>query len=138
MRWLTKCSVGCAHRLTVFSTGEHPDYHTPRDTADKIDYENAARIVSQILKLTRHIADADQPPVWTVAATGDLDEPRALLRITTLLLKAEKQIPLTSTQRFLVTNVRNRTRQILKAETMSIVDRTSLIRMAQLLMLSVF
>ena len=68
----------------------------------------------------------------------DLDEPRALLRITTLLLEAEKQKPLTSTQRFLVTNVRNRTRQILKAETMSIDDRTWLIRMAQLLMLSVF
>ncbi len=121
-----------------FSTGEHPDYHTPRDTADKIDYEKAARIASLILKLTRHIADADQPPVWTAAATGDLDEPRALLRITTLLLEAEKQKPLTSTQRFLVTNVRNRTRQILKAETMSIDDRTWLIRMAQLLMLSVF
>ncbi len=121
-----------------FSTGEHPDYHTPRDTADKIDYEKAARIASLILKLTRHIADADQPPVWTAAATGDLDEPRALLRITTLLLEAEKQKPLTSTQRFLVTNVRNRTRQILKAETMSVDDRTWLIRMAQLLMLSVF
>ena len=121
-----------------FSTGEHPDYHTPRDTADKIDYEKAARIASLILKLTRHIADADQPPVWTAAATGDLDEPRALLRITTLLLEADKQKPLTSTQRFLVTNVRNRTRQILKAETMSIDDRTWLIRMAQLLMLSVF
>ena len=121
-----------------FSTGEHPDYHTPRDTADKIDYEKAARIASLILKLTRHVADADQPPVWTAAATGDLDEPRALLRITTLLLEAEKQKPLTSTQRFLVTNVRNRTRQILKAETMSVDDRTWLIRMAQLLMLSVF
>ena len=121
-----------------FSTGEHPDYHTSRDTADKIDYEKAARIASLILQLTRHVADSDQPPVWTAAVPGDLDEPRALLRITTLLLEAEKQKPLTSTQRFLVTNVRNRTRQILKAEKMSVDDRTWLIRMAQLLMLSVF
>jgi Peptidase family M28 len=121
-----------------FSTGEHPDYHTPRDTADKIDYEKAARISSLILKLTRHVADAEQSPAWTAAAAGDLDEPRALLRITTLLLEAEKEQPLTSTQRFLVTNVRNRTRQILKAETMSVDDRNWLIRMAQLLMLSVF
>ena len=121
-----------------FSTGEHPDYHTPRDTPDKIDYEKAARIASLVLKLTRHVADAEQAPVWTAAAQGDLDEPRALHRITTLLLESEKQRPLTGTQRFLVTNVRNRTQQILKADKMSADDRTWLIRMSQLLLLSVF
>jgi len=121
-----------------FSTGEHPDYHTPRDTPDKIDYEKAARIASLILRLTQHIADADQSPVWKPALSGDLDEPRALHRIATLLLESEKQRPLTGTQRFLVTNVRNRTRQILKADKMSVDDRTWLIRMSQLLMLSVF
>ena len=121
-----------------FSTGEHPDYHTPRDTPDKIDYEKAARIASLVLKLTRHVADADQAPVWTAAAQGDLDEPRALHRITTLLLESEKQRPLTGTQRFVVTNVRNRTQQILKADKMSADDRTWLIRMSQLLLLSVF
>lgn len=121
-----------------FSTGEHPDYHTPRDTPDKIDYDKAARIASLVLNLTRHIADVEQVPVWTEAAAGDLDEPRALYRITTLLLEAEKLRPLTNTQRFMVTNVRNRTRQILKTETMSADDRTWLIRMSQLLLLSVF
>ncbi len=121
-----------------FSTGEHPDYHTPRDTPDKIDYEKAARIASLILKLTQHFADGGQSPVWTAAARGDLDEPRALHRITTLILEIEKERPLTSTQRFMVTNVRNRTAQILKADTMSADDRAWLIRMAQLLMVSVF
>ena len=121
-----------------FSTGEHPDYHTPRDTPDKIDYEKAARIASLVLNLTRHVADTEQAPVWRAAAKGDLDEPRALHRITTLLLETEKQRPLTSTQRFMVTNVRNRTQQILKADKMSADDRTWLIRMSQLLLLSVF
>ena len=121
-----------------FSTGEHPDYHTPRDTPDKIDYEKAARIASLVLNLTRHVAEAERTPVWTAAAQGDLDEPRALHRITTLLLESEKQRPLTSTQRFMVTNVRNRTQQILKADKMSADDRTWLIRMSQLLLLSVF
>lgn len=121
-----------------FSTGEHPDYHTPRDTPDKLDYDKAARVASLILKLTRHVADLEQPPIWTEAKQGDLDEPRALHRITTLLLEAEKDRPLTSTQRFMVTNVRNRTQQILKAEKMSADDRTWLIRMTQLLLLSVF
>ena len=121
-----------------FSTGEHPDYHTPRDTPDKIDYEKAARIASLVLKLTQHVADAEQAPVWREALSGDLDEPRALHRITTLLLESEQQRPLTSTQKFMVTNVHNRTRQILKADKMSSDDRTWLIRMSQLLMLSVF
>ncbi len=121
-----------------FSTGEHPDYHTPRDTPDKLDYEKAARVASLIHQLTHHVSDADQPPVWKEAMQGDLDEPRALHRITTLLLEAEERRPLTTTQRFMVTNVRNRTQQILKADKMTPDDRTWLIRMSQLLLLSVF
>ena len=32
----------------VFFTGLHPDYHTERDTADKIDYDNLT-IITQII-----------------------------------------------------------------------------------------
>lgn len=34
--------------VLVFFTGLHPDYHTPRDTPDKIDYENLS-IISNII-----------------------------------------------------------------------------------------
>lgn len=121
-----------------FSTGEHPDYHTPRDTADKVDYDKASRIASLMLQLSRHIADAPQPPVWSDPTVQSLEEPRVLHRITTLLLEADKQKPLTSTQKFLVTNVRNRSGKIIEANVMSADDRVWLVRMSQLLLVTVF
>lgn len=121
-----------------FSTGEHPDYHTPRDTPDKIDYEKAAKIASVMLKVSRNVANADQVPVWSPPVTQNMDEPKVLNRIATLLLEADKQKPLTQTQRFLVTNVRNRSKQMIEANKMTDDDRTWLVRMSQLLLLSVF
>lgn len=121
-----------------FSTGQHPDYHTPRDTPARIDYEKAARVSSLILQLVRDVSDTDDPPVWNAASVTDLDEPRALERITTLLLDTEQQQPLSDVQRYMVSTVRNRCRRILEAETMTADDRTWLVRMSQLLLLSVF
>lgn len=37
--------------ILVFFTGLHPDYHTPRDTADKIDYGNL-RIITDVITET--------------------------------------------------------------------------------------
>ncbi len=54
-----------------FFTGTHPDYHQPSDTADKIHYEELARIVDTAAELTRSYADGaprlefDRPP-WFV------------------------------------------------------------------------
>lgn len=121
-----------------FSTGEHPDYHTPADTPDKIDYEKASHIASLVLKLTEQFANAVEHPAWSPQVIQSLDEPRMLHRITTLLLEAGEKKPLTSTQKFLVTNVKNRCHQILEADKMSADERTWLVRMSQLLMLSVF
>jgi len=121
-----------------FSTGEHPDYHTPRDIAARIDFEKAARVSSLVLQVVRHVANADVAPQWHDEAPTDLEEPRALQRITALLLEAEKERPLTDVQRYLVTTVHNRTIRILEQGEMSADDRTWLVRMSQLLLLSVF
>lgn len=121
-----------------FSTGEHPDYHTPQDTPDRIDYEKAARVSSLVLRIVRHVGDTSAPPVWSDAVNGDLDEAHALQRITTLLIAAEEHRPLSDIQRYMVTTVRNKTGRILEKGEMTPGDRTWLIRMSQLLLLSVF
>jgi hypothetical protein len=122
-----------------FSTGEHPDYHTPRDVPAKVDFDKAARVSGLAWRLVQDVANTVEPPVWTDAVPGDLDEPRALERITTLLLDAESEArPLTDVQRYMVSTVRNRTQRIIEKGEMSADDRTWLIRMSQLLLLSVF
>ncbi len=43
-------------------TGSHADYHMPSDTAEKIDYENAAKIAKLMGLIARSIATADSNP----------------------------------------------------------------------------
>jgi hypothetical protein len=121
-----------------FSSGEHPDYHTPRDTPERIDYEKVARVSSLVLRLVCDVAATEELPEWVDKPEIDLDEPRALERITTLLLEAGEKRPLTDVQRYMVSIVRKRCRAILEKNEMTPEDRTWLVRMSQLLLLSVF
>jgi hypothetical protein len=53
--------------VLFFWTGTHDDYHKPSDTADKINYEGEARIVSFIARIVRDIDKSDKRPTYTVA-----------------------------------------------------------------------
>ena len=121
-----------------FSTGEHPDYHTPDDIPNRVDYDKAARVSELVLSITHDTAYADTAPEWTDKVEGDLDEPRALNRIATLLLQAEKERPLNNVQRMLVTHAKNKTQQIIDRGSIDPAERTWLIRVSQVMLFSVF
>jgi hypothetical protein len=53
--------------VLFFWTGTHGDYHKPSDTADKINYEGEARIISFVANLVRDIDKSDKRPTYTVA-----------------------------------------------------------------------
>ena len=53
-------SVPCLN----FFTGAHGDYHKPSDTADKIDYDDLARIVDFATAIARRVVDTGDPPVF--------------------------------------------------------------------------
>jgi aminopeptidase YwaD len=53
--------------VLFFWTGTHADYHKPSDTADKIDYEAEARIVSFIAGIVRSVDGMDARPTFAVA-----------------------------------------------------------------------
>jgi hypothetical protein len=48
-----------------FSTGLHPDYHTPADTPAKINYEKMGRIARLVYRSLWEIADAERRPAFT-------------------------------------------------------------------------
>jgi hypothetical protein len=127
-----------------FSGGEHPDYHTPRDTPDRLDYERVADVSSLIESICRSVANADEPPLWIDRPEHDLAEIRTLHRITELLLKIDDEAEgsgrtkLNALQRFTVTNMKQKTEQILERGTVLPDDRPGIIRNAQLLLLTVF
>ncbi|MCB0215776.1 MAG: M28 family peptidase [Chloroflexi bacterium] len=57
--------------LSAF-TGAHEDYHSPRDTADKIDYADLAKIARLVGSLAQDVATAETAPDYlTVAPSGD-------------------------------------------------------------------
>ena len=121
-----------------FSTGEHPDYHTPRDVPEKLDFDKVARVSSLVLKIVEGAANSDTAPEWIDEVPPDLDEVKAVQRITDSLLKAGEKKPLTDLQRLIVTQAHNKCQQILDRGTFNADDRKWLIRISQLLLLSVF
>jgi hypothetical protein len=127
-----------------FSGGEHADYHTPRDTPDRVDCERAAHVANLIACVCRSVADADTTPVWTDKPLHELDEVRTLRRITDLVLQSddaardEGRPRLSQIQRFTVTNVHSKASQIIENGEIKAEERPWLIRSAQLLLLTVF
>ncbi len=121
-----------------FSTGEHPDYHTPRDVPEKLDFDKVARVSSLVLKIVEGAANSETAPAWIDEVPPDLDEVKAVQRITDSLLKAGEKKPLTDLQRLIVTQAHNKCQQILDRGTFNADDRKWLIRISQVLLLSVF
>ena len=121
-----------------FSTGEHPDYHTPRDVPEKLDFDKIARVSSLVLKIVESVANSDWSPEWSDEVPSDINEVKAIHRIADLLLQAGEKKPLTDLQRLIVTQARNKCQQILDRGTFDTNDRKWLIRISQLLLLSVF
>ena len=61
-------------------TGAHEDYHTPRDTPDKLNYEGAAKISRLFALIARGILTSDQPPEFKLEESEvEQEVPRARL-----------------------------------------------------------
>ena len=65
--------------LSAF-TGSHTDYHTPRDTPDKLDYDEAARIAKLVGLITRTLATTDAVPDYIRQESKSKQAPRGGLR----------------------------------------------------------
>ncbi len=60
-----------------FSTGESPRYHSPRDTADSLNYPKLEAVSRVMLSMARSAAAADTVPRWNPAPDHPLAEARA-------------------------------------------------------------
>lgn len=57
-----------------FTTGLHPDYHTPGDTPDKIDYGKLERVTRLAFLCVLEAANRDQAPALNPAASASSEE----------------------------------------------------------------
>lgn len=65
--------------LSAF-TGSHTDYHTPRDTPEKLNYPDAARVARLMGLITRSLATADEAPDFIKQASKKKEAVRGGLR----------------------------------------------------------
>ena len=72
-----------------FSTGEHPDYHTPQDTPDKIEYDKLAEISTLMARLTLDLAQQPQAPAWSPGNPRELIDADTIHRITAQIMAAD-------------------------------------------------
>jgi hypothetical protein len=65
--------------LSAF-TGSHTDYHTPRDTPEKLNYPDTARIARLMGLITRSLATTDKAPDYIKQSSESQDAPKGGLR----------------------------------------------------------
>jgi len=65
--------------LSAF-TGSHTDYHTPRDTPEKLNYPDTARIARLMGLITRSLATTDEAPDYIEQSSASQDAPKGGLR----------------------------------------------------------
>lgn len=78
----TDASVFYTHGVPILSafTGSHEDYHTPRDTPDKLNYDGAAKIAQLMALVTRSLAMREDAPDYVAATRSEQAQMRANLR----------------------------------------------------------
>jgi hypothetical protein len=63
-----------------FFTGGHAEYHTPRDTADTLNYPGLASVAELVASVTAEVAEETELPERLAPAKPEVLEPRAGLR----------------------------------------------------------
>ena len=121
-----------------FSTGQSDVYHTPLDVPETIDYEKLARVTGLIDRIVVEAANDDAAPVWTDELPPNLDEARTLNRIATRLLDEAAERQLGAIQLLTIGQAKSRTDAILARGEMTADERAWLVRLSQVMLLSVF
>ena len=78
----TDASVFFIHGVPILSafTGNHGDYHTPRDTPEKLNYEGISRIAHLMSLICRQLISNEQAPPYVLQERPDEGQRRASLR----------------------------------------------------------
>ncbi len=122
-----------------FSTGQHPDYHSPSDLPERVDYRKLQRISLYIRDMLKRLANEDESPSWNdKPLPPDLEEVRTVAELVSRALKRHDKFALTDKKRELVESVQQRLSKILKQGEVADSDRSWLLWNARLLLVTVF
>jgi len=160
--WLTEASAGRSLKLGVigsdfllldrsdygpfrakgipylfFSTGENPRYHTPEDTPETLDYPKLESISRTILGVVRRAADADSVPRWISVPEPAASEPETIRDVLRLFLRQQDQLKIGPTQTLLISRAIRSLDTIVGRGSMSTSERTGVLNLVRLILVSV-
>jgi hypothetical protein len=121
-----------------FSTGENPVYHTPRDTAETLDYAKVTAVSRLILGVSRRAADAESVPPWSSSPGPSIEEAETLRYVFRTFLEHQDDLKLGSPQTVLMTNTLRALDKIVARGTITPEERVGVVRVARLVLISVF
>jgi Zn-dependent M28 family amino/carboxypeptidase len=121
-----------------FTTGQCPDYHSPSDLPDRIDYEKLQKISLWIADLTWKLANDPAAPTWNNNPDADFDEVVTIHTLIDRVLKNPKLYPINDQERKVLTGFEKKLAAILTAGTISPADRTWLLWTSRLILTTVF
>ena len=78
----TDASVFFMHGVPILSafTGTHSEYHTPRDTPEKLNYEGISEVAQFMGQICRKLVTQDEVPVYVAQTGPEKGQRRASLR----------------------------------------------------------
>ena len=121
-----------------FSTGENPSYHTPRDTADSLDYPKLTAISRVIYGVERQAANADRVPAWTSNSEPSMNEAETIREVLRTLLKHRDTLKIGSTKARIMASTLQTLDGIVARGAITPQERIGVVRVARLILLSLF
>jgi hypothetical protein len=120
-----------------FTTGENPDYHTPRDTADTIDYPKLQAISQVILGVMRQAGAAETVPKWSAEPDNPFTEAITIHDVLRTLLDHRETLKIGPAQAILMKNALRNLDAVLQRGTITPAERAGLVQVARLVLVSV-
>lgn len=120
-----------------FSTGESPVYHTPQDVPETIDYAKLSASTTLIDRIIRRAASAEDLPVWTSDREPWIEEAEAIRGVLSLLLDHQDDLEIPAPQRAMMAGMVDRIDGWIEQGTISPQQRTTMLRVAQVVLFTV-
>ncbi len=117
-----------------FSTGEHPDYHRPGDTAEKLNYPKFAQVSRVICRVVWAGANRQQLPNWQNEPVVDLSDVQTVVLTLQEALAAPKGPQPGTFEHALATNTLQSLQAILERGSITKAEREWLISICKVLL----
>lgn len=121
-----------------FSTGENPTYHAPSDLPETIDYPKLEAISRLIHQVARSAATEKSSPRWVSSSPPILEEAETIRGVFRTLLEHQETLKIGGAQALLMRNALRSLDGMIARGTITPEERTAVIRVARVILFSVF